>query len=97
MQYAITVVIVLSYVVLALLLTRGLAEIRKYPAMTRFMSLFSIVFIASGFLMVMVANVFPEFVGLVERVNLYSLMVLKIALWIFNLHAKAKFDRREHR
>lgn len=86
MHYAITAVIVFSYIVLALLLTIGLAKTRKYPAMARFMGLFSIVFIVSGFLTVIVANVFPAYVGLVERVNLYSLMVsnIALALWIFN-------------
>ena len=86
MHYAITAVIVLSYIVLALLLTIGLARAKKYPAMTRFMVLFSIVFIGSGFLTVIAANVFPEYVGLVERVNLYSLMISNIvlSLWVFN-------------
>lgn len=86
MHYAITGIIVLCYIVLALLLTLGLARTKKYPALTRFMSLFSIVFIVSGFLTVVAANAFPEYVGLVERVNLYSLMVSNIvlALWVFN-------------
>ena len=54
--------------------------------MTRFMGLFSIVFITSGLLTVIVANIYPEYVGLVERVNLYSLMVsnMALALWVFN-------------
>lgn len=92
MHYAITGVIVLSYIVLALLLTIGLAKTRKHPTMTRFMGLFSVVFIISGFLTVIVANVFPEYVGLVERVNLYSLMVsnIALALWVFNHDTKAK-------
>ncbi len=86
MHYAITGVVVLSYIVLAPLLTTGLAKTRKYPAMTRFMGLFSIVFITSGLLTVIVANIYPEYVGLVERVNLYSLMVsnMALALWVFN-------------
>lgn len=86
MHYAITGIIVLCYIVLALLLTLGLARTKKYPSLTRFMSLFSIVFIVSGFLTVVAANAFPEYVGLVERVNLYSLMVSNIvlALWVFN-------------
>lgn len=90
MHYAITGVIVLSYIVLALLLTIGLAKTRKYPTMTRFMGLFSIVFIASGFLTVIVANFFPAYAGLVERINLYSLMISNIGLafWVFNHGAK---------
>ncbi|HBN95571.1 MAG TPA: hypothetical protein DDZ66_04660 [Firmicutes bacterium] len=86
MHYAITGVVVLSYIVLAPLLTTGLAKTRKSPAMTRFMGLFSIVFITSGLLTVIVANIYPEYVGLVERVNLYSLMVsnMALALWVFN-------------
>lgn len=86
MHYAITGIIVLCYIVLAILLTLGLARTKKYPSLTRFMSLFSIVFIVSGFLTVVAANAFPEYVGLVERVNLYSLMVSNIvlALWVFN-------------
>ncbi len=92
MHYAITGVIVLSYIVLALLLTIGLAKTRKYPTMTRFMGLFSIVFIASGFLTVIVANFFPAYAGLVERINLYSLMISNIGLafWVFNHGAKVK-------
>lgn len=90
MHYAITGVIVLSYIVLALLLTIGLARTRKYPTMTRFLSLFSIVFITSGFLTVMVANIQPQYVGLVERINLYALMVsnVALALWVFSHQAR---------
>lgn len=86
MHYGITGVIVLSYIVLSLLLTIGLAKTKKYPAMTRFMYLFSIVFITSGLLTVIVANSQPQYVGLVERVNLYSLMTsnITLALWVFN-------------
>lgn len=86
MHYGITGVIVLSYIVLSLLLTIGLAKTKKYPAMTRFMYLFSIVFITSGLLTVIVANSQPQYVGLVERINLYSLMIsnIALALWVFN-------------
>lgn len=96
MHYAITSFIVLSYIVLALLLTIGLAKTHKYPAMTRFLGLFSVVFITSGFLTVIVANVFPEYVGLVERVNLYSLMVSNIglALWVFKHNTKGVLSKR---
>jgi hypothetical protein len=95
MHYAITGVIVLSYIALALLLTVGLAKTRKHPIMTKFMGLFSIVFIASGFLTVVVANVFPGYVGLVERINLYSLMVsnIALALWVFNHDAFSSVRR----
>lgn len=86
MHYGITGVIVLSYIVLSLLLTIGLAKTKKYPAMTRFMYLFSIVFITSGLLTGIVANSQPQYVGLVERINLYSLMIsnIALALWVFN-------------
>lgn len=87
MHYVITAVIVLGYIVLSVLLTIGLAKTKKYPGMTRFMKLFSAVFIVSGFMTVVAANVFPMYVGLVERVNLYSLMSLNVALalWMFNM------------
>lgn len=86
MHYAITGVIVLCYVVLALFMTIGLAKTKAYPAMTRFMFLYSVVFILSGILTVIVANTQPQYVGLVERINLYSLMVsnIALALWVFN-------------
>lgn len=90
MHYAITGVIVLSYIVLALLLAAGLAKTKKFPAMTRFLFLFAIVFIASGFLTVVAANVLPSYAGLAERINLYSLMVSNavLACWVFNQDGK---------
>jgi hypothetical protein len=55
--------------------------------MTRFLKIFSIIFIASGFFTVLAAQVLPSYVGLVERINLYSLMILNVvlALWMRNL------------
>lgn len=86
MHYAITGVIVLSYIVLALLLAAGLAKTKRFPAMTKFLFLFAIVFIASGFLTVLAANLLPGYAGLAERINLYSLMVSNIVLafWVFS-------------
>ena len=85
MHYAITGVIVLCYIVLSLLLAIGLAKTKKHPAMSRFLALFSLVFITSGLLTVLVANFQPQYAGLVERINLYSLMVSNIvlSLWMF--------------
>lgn len=85
MHYAITGGIVLCYIVLSLLLAVGLAKTKKHPAMTRFLALFSLVFISSGLLTVLAANFQPQYAGLVERINLYSLMVSNIvlALWMF--------------
>lgn len=86
MHYGITGIIVLCYIALSLLMTTGLAKAKVYPTMTRFMILHSVVFIFSGILTVIVANIQPQYVGLVERINLYSLMVFNIALafWVFN-------------
>ena len=49
--------------------------------------MFSIVFIASGFFTVIATQVLPSYVGLIERVNLYSLMVLNVVLafWMGSL------------
>ena len=57
--------------------------------MTKFLFLFAIVFIASGFLTVLAANLLPGYAGLAERINLYSLMVSNIVLafWVFS-HGK---------
>ena len=87
MHYAITAVIVLSYIVLSILLSVGLAKTKKHWKMARFLQIFSIVFIASGFLTVLATQVLPSYVGLIERVNLYSLMALNVglALWVRNL------------
>lgn len=87
MHYIITAIIVLSYIVLSILLTIGLSKVKIFPKMTRFLLAFSIVFIASGFFTVLSAQVLPSYVGLVERVNLYSLMLLNtvLAIWILSL------------
>lgn len=87
MHYAITAVIVFSYIVLSILLALGLSKAKIYPKMTRFLKVFSIVFIASGFFTVVAAQALPSYVGLIERVNLYSLMILNVvlALWMRNL------------
>ena len=87
MHYAITAVIVFSYIVLSILLALGLSKAKTYPKMTRFLKMFSIVFIASGFFTVIATQVLTSYVGLIERVNLYSLMVLNIvlALWMRSL------------
>lgn len=55
--------------------------------MTVFLKIFSIIFIASGFFTVLAAQVLPSYVGLIERVNLYSLMVLNVVLafWMGSL------------
>lgn len=92
MHFAITGVIVISYIVLAVLLTIGLAKEKKYPRITRFMAIFSIVFIASGFITVVAAAKFPQYVGLFERVNLYSLMISNavLSLWVFSLDVDQK-------
>lgn len=93
MHYAITGVIVISYIVLSIVLTIGLGKTKKYLGMTRFMVLFSIVFIVSGFMTVVAANKFPQYVGLVERVNLYSLMAsnVALALWMFTMKEKTSY------
>ena len=87
MHYAITAIIVLSYIVLSILLALGLSKTKINPKMTRFLKIFSIVFIASGFFTVLAAQVLPSYVGLIERVNLYSLMLLNVvlALWMRSL------------
>jgi hypothetical protein len=87
MHYAITAVIVSSYIVLSILLAYGLSKAKIYPKMTRFLKIFSVIFIASGFFTVLATQVLPSYVGLIERVNLYSLMILNIvlALWMRNL------------
>lgn len=87
MHYAITAVIVFSYIVLSILLAFGLAKTKTYPKMTRFLKMFSIIFIASGFFTVLATQVLPSYVGLIERVNLYSLMILNVvlALWMRSL------------
>lgn len=87
MHYIITGVIVASYITLSILIFIGLAKTKKHSKMTGFLLGFSIVFIVSGFLTVVTARTLPAYVGLVERVNLYSLMVLNIvlALWMNGL------------
>src|SRR5699024_2613886 len=87
MHYAITAVIVFSYIVLSILLAHGLFKVKIYPKMTRFLKMFSIIFIASGFFTVLATQVLPSYVGLIERVNLYSLMILNVvlALWMRSL------------
>src|SRR5699024_11362992 len=78
MHYAITAVIVFNYIVLSILLAFGLLKAKIYPKMARFLKSFSIIFIASGFFTVLSTQVLPSYVGLIERVNLYSLMILNI-------------------
>lgn len=87
MHYAITGIIVVGYIVLSILLTIGLARSRKYVGMTRFMLIYTVVFIVSGFMTVLAANIFPQYVGLIERINLYSLMTSNVvlAIWTFGL------------
>lgn len=87
MHYAITAIIVFSYIILSILLALGLSKAKIYPKMTRFLKMFSIVFISSGFFTVVAAQVLPSYVGLIERVNLYSLMTLNVvlSLWTHNL------------
>ncbi len=87
MHYAITAVIVISYIILSILLTYGLSKTKTHPKMTRFLNVFSIIFIASGFFTVLATKTLPSYVGLIERVNLYSLMVLNVmlALWMRSL------------
>jgi len=87
MHYAITAVIVFSYIVLSILLALGLAKAKIYPKMARFLKMFSFIFIASGFFTVIATQVLPSYVGLIERVNLYSLMVLNVVLafWMRSL------------
>lgn len=87
MHYAITAVIVFSYIVLSILLALGLAKTKTYPKMTRFLKRFSIIFIVSGFLTILATQVLPSYVGLIERINLYSLMILNVvlALWMRSL------------
>lgn len=87
MHYAITAVIVLSYIVLSILLALGLSKTKIYTKMTRFLKVFSIIFIASGFFTVLATQVLPSYIGLIERVNLYSLMILNVvlALWMRSL------------
>ena len=72
---------------LSIPLAFGLAKTKTYPKMTRFLKAFSIIFISSGFLTVIATQVLPSYLGLIERVNLYSLMVLNIVLafWIRSL------------
>lgn len=87
MHYAITAVVVFSYIVLSILLALGLSKTKTYPKMTQFLKIFSIIFITSGFFTVLAAQVLPSYVGLIERVNLYSLMILNLvlALWMRSL------------
>jgi hypothetical protein len=86
-HYAITAVIVFSYIVLSILLAFGLSKAKIYPKMTRFLKMFSIIFIASGFFTVLATQVLPSYIGLIERVNIYSLMILNVvlALWMRSL------------
>ena len=85
MHYAITGVIVFSYIVLSVLLVLGLHKVKKYRQMTRFLTIYGVIFIVSGIFTVIAANNFPDYVGLMERINLYSLMVanFRLALWVF--------------
>jgi len=85
MHYAITGVIVCSYIVLSVLLVLGLHKAEKYRKMTRFLTIYGVIFIVSGISTVIAANNFPDYVGLMERINLYSLMVanFSLALWVF--------------
>lgn len=87
-HYGITAVIVLSYISLSLLLTIGLARTGRYRKMTIFLMVFSFVFIVSGLLTVLAAQRWVAWVGLFERVNLYSLMSLNVglALWMGSLN-----------
>lgn len=95
MHYAITAVIVLSYIILSILLTLGLSKTKIYPKMTRFLKGFSIIFIASGFLTVLATQILPSYVGLIERINLYSLLILNVvlALWMRNLFSGISNER----
>ena len=87
MHYAIAAIIVINYIVLSIMLVIGLSKTKKHYKMLRFLRVFFVVFIASGFLTVIATQALPPYVGLIERVNLYSLMVLKFALslWVLNL------------
>lgn len=87
MHYVITAVIVFSYITLSILLVIGLSKNKNYPQMTKFLLGFTIVFIASGFFTVLATQILPCYVGLIERINLYSLMFLNLILsiWMYRL------------
>lgn len=92
MHYIITAVIVFSYILLSILLTVGLKKEKNHKKMSLFLLVFTIIFIASGLGTVLAAEIIPSFVGLVERINLYSLMMLKVilAVWVISLNIKNK-------
>ena len=94
MHYAITAVIVFSYIVLSILLALGLFKTKKYPKMTCFLKIFSIVFIGSGFFTVLATQVLPSYIGVIERVNLYSLMVLNVVLAFWMRRLTANWETR---
>ena len=94
MHYAITAVIVFSYIILSILLAFGLSKAKKYPKMTCFLKIFSIVFIGSGFFTVLATQVLPSYIGVIERVNLYSLMVLNVVLAFWMRRLTANWETR---
>ncbi len=87
MHYAITAIIVFGYITLSLLLTIGLKKDGRHRKMTIFLGGFAFVFILSGLATVVAAQKWPAWAGLVERINLYSLMSLNAALafWLSGL------------
>ena len=94
MHYVITAVIVFSYIVLSILLALGLSKAKVYPKMTCFLKIFSIVFIGSGFFTVLATQVLPSYIGVIERVNLYSLMVLNVVLAFWMRRLTANWETR---
>lgn len=94
MHYLITVFIVVGYIMLSILLTIGIYKDNKHPKMFAFLFLFTIVFISSGFGTVIATQLLPAYVGIVERINIYSIMVLNVILsiWILTLYNKTNLE-----
>ncbi len=89
-HYGITAVIVLSYISLALLLTVGLGRTGRYKKMTGFFGGIQLCVHYFRFPDCCGGPKWVKWVGLVERVNLYSLMSLNavLALWMAGLNRK---------
>lgn len=95
MHYAITGIIVFSYILLSILLTVGMRKTKNYRNINFFLIIFTIVFIGSGLGTVIAAQLIPAYAGFVERINLYSLMVLKTAISIWIIYIVNKHKKTE--
>ncbi|MEQ8199467.1 MAG: DUF998 domain-containing protein, partial [Clostridiaceae bacterium] len=85
MHCLITGVVDGGYAASAVLMAIGMAKTKKYPGLAKYLIAFCIVYICSGFLSLVAISNFPNYLGLMERVNLYSLQLTNAVsgIWMF--------------